>query len=195
MCVGGTHRSAFKLHSTSGGGGAVASTDTALIERIDHLISTGRVGSAYEHDVVAYNFRMTNVEAAIGVAQLERLDDFLQRKTHVAGAIRDFPTPTLGRSTHWFSGIFYTGPDECFCTDFRSHMTDLGIDARPFWKPVHLQTPYRDSVATSMPVSEQVWDRIVPLPCSTGITDEELHFVIAGAADFCDRRATRADDG
>jgi len=182
---------------TSGGGGAVASADTSLIDRIDHLISTGRSGSDYEHDVVAYNFRMTNVEAAIGVAQLERLPTFLRRKTQVFevyrafadgyGELSDFPTPSAGKSTHWFSGVVYTGPDAGFPAAFRSHMVEHGVDVRPFWKPVHLQAPYRASIHTSMDVSEAVWERIIPLPCSTGITEEELQYVLRTAADFCDR--------
>ncbi len=190
---------------TSGGGGAVAATDTSLVERIDHLISTGRVGSAYEHDVVAYNFRMTNVEAAIGVAQLERLPWFLQRKTEIFESYRglarryddvsEFPTPADGRSTHWFSGIVYTGSHDDFCPAFRAHMVERGIDARPFWKPVHLQVPYRNSIHTKMDISEHIWERIVPLPCSTGITDEELRYVVQTAAEFCDRHANRTANG
>lgn len=190
---------------TSGGGGAVAAADAALVERIDHLISTGRVGNAYEHDVVAYNFRMTNVEAAIGVAQLERLPAFLQRKREVferygdfASQYRDlteFPTPIRGLSTHWFSGVVYTGDDADFCSEFRAHMNARGIDVRPFWKPVHLQVPYRDAVSTDMTVSEHIWDRIVPLPCSTGISDIDLDYVIECASEFCDDRASRRDDG
>jgi dTDP-4-amino-4,6-dideoxygalactose transaminase len=179
---------------TSGGGGAVTSADSDLVDRIGHLISTGRTGQAYDHDVVAYNFRMTNVEAAIGVAQLERLDAFLQRKLEVfqryAALAADldhcsaFPMPPSGRSTHWFSGLFYSGPSTTACTLFQEFMVDRGIDVRPFWKPLHLQAPYRDSIRTTMPVADAVWNRIIPLPCSTGITDDELEYVVATADEF-----------
>ena len=179
---------------TSGGGGAVAAADSALVERIHHLVSTGRVGSAYEHDVVAYNFRMTNVEAAIGVAQLERLEQFLQRKLHAYecysalsaqhAELEPFPTPSVGRSVHWFSGVYYTGPDPERCGEFRSFMIEHGIDVRPFWKPVHLQLPYCDALRTEVDIADRLWERIVPLPCSTGITHDELDYVVERALEF-----------
>lgn len=182
---------------TSGGGGAVASADSDLVGRINHLVSTGRLGTAYEHDIVAYNFRMTNVEAAIGVAQVERLDAFLARKRDVyeryarmAAAfpeLQPFPTPARGRSVHWFSGVYYTGADPALCVAFRDQMQAEQIDVRPFWKPIHLQRPYADALRTAMPVTDAVWERIVPLPCSTGITDAELDYVVDAATTFWQR--------
>lgn len=179
---------------TSGGGGAVASSDSSFVERARHLVTTGRVGTDYDHDVVAYNFRITNVEAAIGCAQLERLDQFLERKRTVAHRYADlaaehpdlqpFPTPARGRSTHWFSGLFYTGDDPASCESFRASMRAQEIDVRPFWKPVHLQMPYRAALSTAMPIADGIWDRIVPLPCSNGITDDELDFVDQRARSF-----------
>lgn len=188
---------------TSGGGGAVVSSDGALIDRINHLISTGRIGPGYDHDVVGYNFRMTNVEAAVGVAQIEQLDGFLARKRHVHeryeavtsryGDLDPFPTPARGRSTHWFSGFVYRGPSATFCPNFRDFMQGRGIDVRPFWKPVHLQVPYSDSLTTTMEVCEPLWDRIVPLPCSSGITDGELEHVLDSMMAFCDEHAEAAE--
>jgi perosamine synthetase len=182
---------------TSGGGGAVACSDSGVVERIGHLISTGRIGPAYDHDVVAYNFRMTNVEAAIGVAQLERLPEFLARKREIFDQyarladrhpnLSAFPTPTEGRSAHWFSGVTYTGDSSTAGEEFRTFMTARDIDVRPFWKPVHLQVPYQDAISTSMKVTESVWDRIHPLPCSTGITAAELDFVVSCAGEFWER--------
>lgn len=106
---------------TCGGGGAVASASQPLISRIRHMTTTGRVGRDYDHDIAGYNFRMTNVQAAIGVAQMERLEDFLARKAEIARAysafaarfdqLSPFPTPAEGRSTHWFSGFWLSDPD------------------------------------------------------------------------------------
>lgn len=179
---------------TTGGGGAVAAADDELVARIHHLISTGRVGSAYDHDVVAYNFRITNVEAAIGVAQLERLETFLKRKADAYSRYADlaerhadlapFPTPAAGRSTHWFSGLHYTGPDLGRWVAFREAMVGRGVDVRPFWKPIHLQAPYRGSLAEPAPVAEGLWERILPLPASSGITDEQLDYVVSCADEF-----------
>ena len=179
---------------TTGGGGAVAAADEELVDRIQHVISTGRVGTAYEHDVVAYNFRITNVEAAIGVAQVERLETFLKRKADVYGRYADlaerhadlapFPTPAAGRSTHWFSGLHYTGRDLGRWVAFREAMVERGVDVRPFWKPIHLQAPYADSLAEPAPVAEGLWERILPLPASSGITEAELDYVVSCADEF-----------
>lgn len=179
---------------TTGGGGAIAAADTALMARIRHMISTGRVGTNYDHDIVAYNYRMTNVQAALGLAQLERLESFLTRKAelrdHYAALaachpdLHPFPEPPFGRNGHWFSGFWYGGPDLSLCDAFRKHMNAAGVDLRPFWKPIHLQLPYRDALSTPMPVADGLWTRLFPLPCSTHITEAELALVTKAARDF-----------
>lgn len=179
---------------TCGGGGAVAAPDDALIARIKHLSSTGRVGANYDHDIVAYNYRMTNLQAAVGVAQLERLDNFLASKQKIRDryallserfdVLSPFPEPQNGQNGHWFSGVWYTGAATGLDTAFQAHMKAAGIDLRPFWKPLHLQKPYLDALAEPMPVTDGVWQRIFPLPCSTHVTQSELDQVIAATTDF-----------
>jgi perosamine synthetase len=179
---------------TCGGGGAIAAADSALIGRIRHLISTGRVGANYDHDIVAYNYRMTNVQAALGLAQLERLDQFLVRKAELRDAyaavaakhndLHAFPEPAFGKNGHWFSGFWYSGVDVARCDAFRVHMNAAGVDLRPFWKPIHLQKPYAQALAAPMPVSEYLWQRLFPLPCSTHLTAAELDKVVTAAEGF-----------
>ncbi len=179
---------------TCGGGGAVAASDDALISRIKHLSSTGRVGANYDHDIVAYNYRMTNLQAAVGVAQLERLDSFLKSKQKIRdryAAMADefddlspFPEPQYGQNGHWFSGVWYTGDKAGQDSAFQAHMKAAGVDLRPFWKPLHLQKPYLTALSEPMPITNEVWQRIFPLPCSTHITQEELETVITAAKDF-----------
>lgn len=179
---------------TCGGGGAIASSDASLIGRIKHLVTTGRVGADYDHDVIGYNFRMTNIQAALGVAQLKRLSSFLDAKESHASVYAEFaqrypdlapfPAGQGGRDVHWFSGFFYTGQDEGLCDAFRRHMVQAGIDLRPFWKPIHLQQPYRSAVATEMSVSDAVWRRIFPLPCSTHLRSDQLTTVLEAAEEF-----------
>lgn len=183
---------------TTGGGGAVAAADGDLIKRIKHLTSTGRVGANYDHDVIAYNFRMTNVQAALGVAQISRLDSFLQRKQQIRDRYAEFaathddlspfPEAGFGQSGHWFSGFWYTGDDLPRCDAFREHMRAERVDLRPFWKPIHLQGPYQQALASVMPVSDHLWQRIFPLPCSTHLSAEDLDHVISAAARFWNKR-------
>lgn len=179
---------------TSGGGGAIVSADPDYMARVKHLTTTGRRGRNYDHDIVAYNHRMTNMQAAVGVAQLERLDAFLARKqelheTYAAFAARHphlepFPVPAEGFSIRWLSGVYYTGDDLALCEAFRAHMNEAGIDMRSFWKPIHLQAPYANALSTPTPVADDLWTRIFPLPCSTHITQAEVDAVLSAADAF-----------
>lgn len=179
---------------TCGGGGAIVSSDSALIDHIKHLSSTARVGRDYDHDAIGYNFRMTNVQAALGQAQIERLDSFLERKKQIRDAyaqfsesfvhLHPFPDFPQSRNTHWFSGFWYSGTDSDLPTAFRDHMQDRGVDLRSFWKPIHLQAPYQQCLASEMPVSSDLWWRIFPLPCSTNLSEADLTQVLEAASDF-----------
>lgn len=185
---------------TCGGGGAVVSADKDMITRIRHMTTTGRVGRDYDHDIAGYNFRMTNVQAAIGVAQMERLDQFIDRKSAIArryadlvkehAALSPFPTPVFGRSTYWFSGFYLSDKsipnDQAIAISkaFRAHMVNADIDLRSFWKPLHLQAPYVGAPRSAMPVAEGLWQRIYPLPCSTNLSDADLEHVLTSAHNF-----------
>jgi dTDP-4-amino-4,6-dideoxygalactose transaminase len=169
---------------TAGGGGVVAGNDETLVARVRHLTTTARVGSNYDHDVVGFNYRMTNLQAAVGCAQMELLDSFVAAKRRIRHLYNDafdsfaqpFPEPSWGESACWFSG-FVT--DAATATRVRAELQSAGVDARPTWKPMHLQAPYVDSPRAALDVSDSVWDSIVTLPCSTGITDEELANVVS----------------
>ena len=170
---------------TCGGGGAVIGNDENLLKLVKHLTTTARVGREYDFDMVGFNYRMTNLQAAVGCAQLERLDAFLSRKRFVRSyyesafhdcGVSSFPTTDM--ASCWFSGVIL--PDGKGEEDVRSickELADAGIEARSFWKPVHLQKPYRSAPVSAMKNTEAVWDRIITLPCSTGITEEELKTV------------------
>lgn len=166
---------------TAGGGGAVSGNDEALVKLVRHLTTTARVGADYDHDRVGFNYRMTNLQAAVGCAQMELLDRFVAKKQAIARfydeAFRDlpnttpFPSPDYAESACWFSGFSLKSGDS---TSLRLALREQGIDARPFWKPIHFQAPFANCPRGSLHVCEDVWQRIVTLPCSTGITDEEL---------------------
>lgn len=175
---------------TCGGGGAVVGTDEKLLAHVRHLTTTARVWPDYDFDEVGFNYRMTNIQAAVGVAQMERLQSFIERKRFVrkyyeeklstwaeARKISFFPT-TEGASC-WFSGIVLpTGAKLEDAKKLCAELKGADIEARSFWKPVHLQKPYADCPKSDVKVSEELWERVVTLPCSTGIMDTELSTVI-----------------
>lgn len=169
---------------TAGGGGAVSGDDEALLQRVRHLTTTARVGGNYDHDMVGFNYRMTNLQAAVGCAQMEQLDAFVARKREIRAiydlafsgldGVEPFPTARGTESACWFSG-FVT--DARTAERVRTSLQSQSIDARPTWKPMHMQLPYIDVPRSSLDVSEDIWQRIVTLPCSTGITNAELDSV------------------
>lgn len=173
---------------TTGGGGAVLGNDADIMALVRHLGSTARVDVDYTHDRVGYNYRMTNLEAAVGCAQMERLDRFVGAKRRIAAAydhafaglpgVVPFPQPDWARSACWFSGVVLSQPAPESVV-VRAEMKRAGIEARSFWKPMHLQPPYADAPATSQPVAGEVWQRVVTLPCSTNLTADQQNHVIA----------------
>jgi len=175
--------------TTAGGGGAVAGNDEKLLAYFRHLTTTGRVGADYDHDVVAFNYRMTNLQAAVGCAQMERLDEFVAAKRRIASRYEDafrglnginrFPDPDWATSPAWFSGFAFLGDDAGEKSrQLRTHLRENGIDARPFWKPMHDQKPYGTAPRTMMPVTDTLWPGVVTLPCSSHLTAAEQDKVI-----------------
>ncbi|MFA5264952.1 MAG: aminotransferase class I/II-fold pyridoxal phosphate-dependent enzyme [Opitutaceae bacterium] len=179
---------------TSGGGGAIVSADKTLLARAKHLSSTARSGEDYTHDQVGFNYRMTNVEAAVGCAQMENLAMFIAAKRRIRDSYRSVlqgftqisfspEAPDRGNAC-WFSGFV-------FCENGREQFAKLntllnaaGVQCRPFWKPVHLQAPYAHAPRTPMPVCGALWERVVVLPSSTQLTAEEQNTVIKEVSSF-----------
>jgi dTDP-4-amino-4,6-dideoxygalactose transaminase len=174
---------------TAGGGGAVVGDDKQLVDFFRHLTTTGRRGPDYDHDVVAFNYRMTNLQAAVGCAQMEQLETFVDAKRRIAARYDEafrgvngfgrFPSPAWAQSPAWFSGVVLETDDgDIKSAELRAHLRAADIDARPFWKPMHHQKPYLDAPRTAMPVSDRLWSRIVTLPCSSHLTDAQQAHVV-----------------
>jgi dTDP-4-amino-4,6-dideoxygalactose transaminase len=181
--------------TTAGGGGAVAGTDRLVIDAFRHLTTTARVGAEYDHDIVGYNYRMTNLQAAVGCAQMEQLDAFVATKRRIAGrynaafggigSFRTFPDPEWGESAAWFSGFLIDRDDgAALGRELRLRLRERGIDARAFWKPMHLQAPYAAAPRGELSLSEYLWERVVTLPCSTNLSDADQSFVIESVIDL-----------
>ncbi|MEO1040299.1 MAG: aminotransferase class I/II-fold pyridoxal phosphate-dependent enzyme [Pseudomonadota bacterium] len=173
---------------TTGGGGMVIGNDEALLKRARHITTTARVSRDYEHDEIGWNYRMTNMSAAVGCAQLERLPGFLERKRAIRlrydaelgdlPGVERFPSPDAAQSTYWFSGVVLTDQARKTVAGLCEALKGHGVEARPFWRPVHLQKPFADAPRADLKHSEALWSRIVTLPCSTGLTEDEQTVVI-----------------
>lgn len=172
---------------TCGGGGCVIGNNQSLTDLAQHLTTTARVGDGYDHDMVGYNYRMTNVSAAIGCAQLEQSDTFVQAKKRIASAyasalsgidgVTPFPTAPWAQSAHWYTGVVVDRHDVTV-PDLINVLRENGIEGRKFWKPMHLQAPYQKSPVTTMRQTDKIWGKILTLPCSTHLTEEQQDHVI-----------------
>ena len=172
----------------------IVGNDERLMRRIRHLTTTARIGTEYDFDMVGFNYRMTNIQAAVGCAQMERLEEFIKKKkkirrfytlefAHMQNSGISFFPETQGSSC-WLSGIVL--PNTKGLDDVRIlsvKLKEKKIETRTFWKPIHLQEPYKKVPCSELIVAESLWDRIVTLPCSTGITDGELEYVAKNVMD------------
>ena len=175
--------------TTCGGGGAIVGLDEALLQRVRHITTTARVAADYSFDQIGYNYRITNIQAAIGCAQMERLDDLVAAKRAIRArydaalaripGIRAFPNNTNEGSACWLSGIVVEDdslPSPAMLSD---RLKVERIEARTFWKPVHLQPPYALAPRADLSVTELLWSRILTLPCSTNLSETQQTRVIA----------------
>ena len=175
---------------TTSGGGALLSNDAALVERARHLASQAKQPAAhYEHEEVGYNYRLSNLLAAVGRAQLARLDGFVERRRDVNRRYREaleavdgidfLPEAPNGRSTCWLTCVLLdedqlgVGPSEA-----RQHLETHNIEARPVWKPMHLQPVNRSCRVIRGAVAEDLFVRGLCLPSGSTLSDEEQQRVI-----------------
>lgn len=175
---------------TTGGGGMIVTDREDWAQRARYLTTQARDDPLeYVHNEIGYNYRLTNVLAAIGVAQMEQLDDCIASKRRTARLyserLADVPGITPPRQADWAFSTFWLYTvlvDEArYGMGSRTllrRLQDAGIQSRPLWHPIHSLPPYRDSQAYRVEVADRLYAQALSLPCSVGITDEQLERVI-----------------
>lgn len=174
---------------TTGGGGMIVSQDKKALEHLKYLSTQCKDDAHfYIHNEIGFNYRMTNVQAAIGVAQMEELEEFIARKNknhelycnlldkNDNGYILPFRTGI--RSNKWFYSFVLN--QEICSKPIREYINGLqvkGIQTRPIWGLIHEQKPYIGDIAYKIKKAKYYSERIINLPCSTNITEEEIEFV------------------
>ena len=176
---------------TSGAGGMITTDDEALARRAKHLTTQARLpGAEYRHDEVGYNYRLSNLSAALGLSQLEMLGEILGKKKEIAArydrGIAGAPGLTPPPRAAWASPTFwlYTiGVDPAAAgTDRTALMTRLRerrIEARPIWSPLHTMQPYSGARVLRGQVAEAIFARSLSLPSTVSLTAAQQDRVLS----------------
>lgn len=174
---------------TTGGGGMIVTDNTAWAEHAKYLTAQAKDDPIeYIHNEIGYNYRLTNIQAAMGVAQLERLEEFIEAKRRIARFykehIGEIEGITLPREAPWAKSMYWLYTvlvdDEHFGMSSRDLMRKLGANAiqtRPFWRPVHLQKPYNNFQAYRIEIADWLYTTGLSLPCSVDLTADKLDAV------------------
>ena len=176
---------------TTGGGGMITTDDESLARRAKHLTTQARLpGAEYDHDEVGYNYRLTNVAAALGVAQLEQMPAFVAKKTAIAARYDEAlaglagvalpPREAWAAPSHWLYTIAVRpGVARYDRTALMNELERSGIQTRPIWRPLHKMPMFKHARHLGGANAETLFARGLSLPCSVSLGEQEQDRVIA----------------
>lgn len=173
---------------TTGGGGMIVGGDTARLEHIKFLVNQAKTAAGpkgYYHPEIGFNYRMTNIEATLGLAQMERLDEFIDKKRLFSNiyhkelkeikCIRFQEEYDGAKSVFWlFSVIFDKGVD---ISDLQDRLKERGIPSRRIFMPVVEFPPYKAYKRGEYRNSYEIYERALSLPASTLNSKDDIYYV------------------
>jgi dTDP-4-amino-4,6-dideoxygalactose transaminase len=181
---------------TTSGGGAIVTDDPSLADRVRYLSTQAREPVAhYEHRSIGYNYRLSNILAAIGVGQLSRLDDMIDRRRAIHASYVDLLSGVPGvrlldaadgfRSNCWLTVLVVDEERSGWHADsLAKHLAAHDIETRPVWKPMHLQPVYAERPTQLTGVAENLFERGLVLPGGSAHTSATVSRVMGCVADF-----------
>ena len=181
---------------TTGGGGMVVGDNEDLVEKVRFLSSQAKKDTLYFiHDEIGYNYRMLNLQAALGTSQIDQLESFIETKIKNYEIYKEELEKIEGleilpfvegiRANHWFYSLkidkekYGIGRDELL-----QKLVDAGIQTRPIWGLIHQQKPYSTCQSYEIEKALYYYDRILNLPCSSNLTEKEVYQVIQKIKEF-----------
>ena len=179
---------------TTGGGGAIVSHSKTLIDKARYLINQAKDDSIfYIHNQVGFNYRLSNVHAAIGLAQMESLEKVLAKKKNIYNIYSKFlnsfekaymiAPPHFSESNFWLNVVRIDAPDLNIrgLVDF---MYDSGIEVRPIWHANHLQKPFSSYESFQIDNAPRIISSSICLPSSFSLSEDQQSFIIKKLQDF-----------
>ena len=181
---------------TTGGGGMVVGDNEELVEKVRFLSSQAKKDTLYFiHDEIGYNYRMLNLQAALGTSQIDQLESFIETKIKNYKIYKEELEKIEGleilpfvegiRANYWFYSLkidkekYGIGRDELL-----QKLVDAGIQTRPIWGLIHQQKPYSTCQSYEIEKACYYYDRILNLPCSSNLTEKEVYQVIEKIKEF-----------
>lgn len=175
---------------TTGGGGMIVTNDEKTAKKAKHLTTQAKSHNfEYIHDEVGYNYRLVNILAAMGVAQLEQMPNFLKRKKEIyqyytenlKGLPISFQKDTENsKPNYWLFTVCIEKQK-----DLMPYLIEKKIQVRPFWRPMNMLEMFKGDIYVSKEDNAfKIYEKSVSLPCSTNITDQELEKVVQTVRNF-----------
>jgi len=174
---------------TTGGGGMIVSGNKDYLEHLRYMSLTAKNDSLYfVHDEVGYNYRMLNIQAALGVSQIDELEEFIRVKTRNYNLYRELLADVEGitllpfkdgvRINYWFYSLLVDKSKFGMDRDELMHkMIDIGIQCRPIWKLIHTQQCYKQYQFYQTEKAEFYEKNILNVPCSTNLSEDDVRYV------------------
>ncbi|AJK69395.1 DegT/DnrJ/EryC1/StrS family aminotransferase [Corynebacterium marinum] len=193
---------------TTSGGGALLTDDDNLADHVRYLATQARQPVVhYEHTEIGYNYRMSNILAALGRAQLSRLDDMIERRrchrvryrelfSNISG-VRIFGEPSgvdggMTRDNFWLTSIVIDPSIAPFtAAELRAALTSADIESRPLWKPMHLQPIYAKNRVFTDGVGEALFHTGLSLPSGSVLTKEQIDYLSTNVSQFLEASHVR----
>ncbi len=184
-----------KIFST-GGGGALVCKDTEEKNKALYLASQARVqGTGYTHHVVGYNYRLSNIQATLGLSQLSSLNQNIEQRIRTnqfyqglfknTQEVEVFKEPSKSyQSNHWLTCILVKTTDTFDKNKLQKMMYDHFIETRPLWKPMHLQPLFKNTLFYSNGISDKFLEQGLCLPSGSNLTDSDLSRIATVIEEF-----------
>jgi aminotransferase in exopolysaccharide biosynthesis len=174
---------------TTGGGGMIVSVNEETLKLCRHLTTQAKVDEMYSvHDMVGYNYRMTNIQAALGLAQLEQLESFIetkkenfkyyQEKIKEIRGLKLMPFRSNIRPNYWFYSLKILPEYPLNRYELIKMLKDNNIQTRPVWDLICKQKPYLSNQKYQIQKAPEYLKQIINIPCSSNLTKKEIDYVI-----------------
>lgn len=175
---------------TTGGGGMIVSRDIEMMKRAQYLSTQAKDDALnFIHNEIGYNYRMTNLQAALGVAQLEQLEHFISIKKENYSIYKSSINEEFNglrmlsfrddiRPNYWFYSVYIVNTEKYSRKKIIEHLAKNNIQTRPLWGLIHEQKPYLHAQTYKIEKACEYFNRVVNIPCSSNLSADDVYKVI-----------------